>query len=185
VIGRRASLLALTTALPSAARAQAPRLPSVVLLDQAGRRWPLAGLAQRRAVLVSFFFTGCTAICPPQTAALAELQAELARRAAPAGEGGPLLLSISLDPLGDTPETMRGYAARFGITLGAERGWLLLGGDPATLARVWAAFEVPAGGPESHLAFVWIGREGGRSWRRAGALDPPEALAALLLEPLA
>ncbi|MDO9713443.1 SCO family protein [Paracraurococcus lichenis] len=181
MIGRRAGLLAMTAALPGAARAQATRLPPVVLLDQAGRRWPLVGLAQRRPVLVSFFFTGCTAICPPQTAALAELQAELARRAA--AEGGPLLLSISLDPLGDTPDAMRAYAARFGIALGLERSWLMLGGDPAALARVWAAFEVPGGGPESHLAFVWIGREGGRSWRRAGALEPPEALAALLLEP--
>ncbi|MBV1796531.1 SCO family protein [Siccirubricoccus sp. G192] len=159
------------------------RLPPVALVDQSGRRWPLAELGRRRTVLVSFFFTGCTSICPPQTAALDELRGELARRSALDTEAGPLLLSISLDPTGDTPEAMRGYAERFGIALGLERGWLMLGGEPAALARVWSAFEVPGGGPDSHLAFFWIGRTSSRVWRRVSAFEPPERLAALLLEP--
>lgn len=182
MIPRRAWLAAATTLLPGKLQAEATplRLPPVTLLDQAGRRWPLGELVRHRPVLVSFFFTGCTTVCPPQTAALADLQAELARRAGP--PPGPLLLSISLDPTGDTPANLGAYAARFGIATGAAQGWLLLGGAPEALARVWAAFEVPGGGPENHLAFVWTSPPGGRSWHRDSAFAPPEALAARLLD---
>ncbi|WP_165943310.1 SCO family protein [Roseicella aquatilis] len=185
MIPRRLCLLGAVALLPGRARAgesRGGRLPPVTLLDPAGRRWPLAGLDPRRPVLVSFFFTGCVTLCPPQIMALEALREELARRPAPEVEARPLLLSISLDPAGDTPEAMRRHAARFGIAPGPEQGWLMLGGDPAALARVWSAFEVPGGGPDSHLAFVWIGRAGGRSWRRVGAFEPPERLAALLRE---
>mgnify|MGYP000394383097 CR=1 FL=1 len=58
-----------------------------------------------RVVLVNFVFTGCSTICPVQTRALADLQAQVPE---------PLrrqvhFLSISLDPLSDTPQALKAY----------------------------------------------------------------------------
>jgi protein SCO1 len=175
---RQLALAALAAARASPGAAQAPGLPGVVLLDQDGTGRPLADLARGRAVVLGFFFTGCATICPPQTAAMQALQEELT------GQPGtrPLLLSISLDPLGDTPQAMRAYAARFGLALGAEPGWFLLGGDPRALLRVWTAFEQPTSRPEEHAAQLWLGAPEGRPWRRVGALTPTGRLLAMLRE---
>ncbi|PZP42913.1 MAG: hypothetical protein DI601_16780 [Azospirillum brasilense] len=173
MIGRRA-LLGLLAAAP--AWAQGTRLPPVVLVDQSGVRRDLGAVAVQRPLVLSFFFTGCTTICPPQTAAMQALQGELAGWPEPR----PLLLSVSLDPFGDTPEAMRAYAGRFGLELGPDKGWLLLGGDPRALLRVWRAFEQPEGRPEDHAAQIWLGAPGGRDWQRVGALTPPDRLAAML-----
>ena len=168
-------------AAPVPGEGRAPRLPPVILSDHEGRRWPFAELARRRPVAVSFFFTGCTTLCPPQTMAMANLQEELGRRIPLDGESSPLLLSVSLDPLGDTPQAMQDYAGQFGLSLGPRRGWLLLTGEPQALARVWAAFEAAGNRPEDHTAMLWLGQPGGRRWRRASALAAPETLADLLL----
>lgn len=175
--GRR-GLAAAALALAARSAAAAPGLPAVTLIDQDGAPRALAGLGRGRPLVLSFFFSGCTTLCPPQAMALQALQEELAGRAPAVA---PLLLSVSLDPLGDTPEAMRRLAARFGLSLGLQRGWLLLGGEPAQLARVWAAFEAPDGRPTDHAALLWLGAAEDRAWRRVGALTPTATLADLLL----
>ncbi|UPG74578.1 SCO family protein (plasmid) [Roseomonas gilardii subsp. gilardii] len=179
---RRALLLAsLAISLATTARrAHAERivLPGVSLLDQSGTPRSLAGIARGRPVVLSFFFTGCTTICPPQTSAMQVLQEELRGTAG----ARPLLLSITLDPLGDTPEAMRAYAGRFGLLLGPEHDWFLLGGDPQALQRVWTSFGQPGARPEEHAAQIWLGAPDGRTWRRVGALTPPGQVASMLRE---
>jgi protein SCO1/2 len=183
---RRALLLA-TLAVPLVdptvapirrAHAERVALPGVSLLDQSGMPRSLAGIARGRPVALSFFFTGCTTICPPQTAAMQALQDELRGAAGTRA----LLLSITLDPLGDTPEAMRDYAGRFGLMLGPEHGWFLLGGDPRALQQVWNAFGQPGSRPEEHAAQIWLGAPDGRTWRRVGALTPPGQVASMLRE---
>ena len=179
MIGRRRLAAAALALVSRGAAAAVPGLPAVTLFDQDGAPRPLAALGRGRPLMMSFFFSGCTTLCPPQAMALQALQEELVGRA-PAVL--PLLLSVSLDPLGDTPEAMRGFAARFDLSLGLQHGWLLLGGKPAQLARVWAAFEVPDGRPTDHAALLWLGAAEGRAWRRVGALTPTTTLADLLLQ---
>lgn len=170
---------------PAPANAQGLRVPDVRLLDHRGQPQPLAELC-RQPVLLAFFYTGCASVCPPQTAALRALRERLDAAAvggvgAAGAERRPaMLLSISLDPLNDTPEALARYAARFGVRLGRDAGWLMLTGERAQLKPVWRTFDAPENAAAEHSALVWVGDAGRGRWTRASALSPTAALLALL-----
>ena len=70
----------------------------------------LADLRDRTTVL-SFFFTGCNTACPLQTAKLASLQDSL-----PTNIKDQLrFVSVSIDLLSDTPETISEFTEKFDI----------------------------------------------------------------------
>lgn len=182
---RRQVLIALAAACTSAsltpvsAQTASGRVvvPDAQLLDQAGVMHRLRALCDG-PVVIGFFYTGCSTVCPPQTAALRALRERL--DAAGAGAPRVRLLQISVDPLGDSPETLRVYARRFELRLGLETGWLMLTGEAAELRRVWAAFGVAAGDPQAHSSLLWLGSAPLGRWTRAAALTPTPKLVELL-----
>jgi len=128
-----AALLAATGAGHAADWLPPPALPPVPLKDADGRPWTLPqALDGTRVAVVSFFFTGCQAVCPPQTALLNEARQQLHERG---HTRGLRLLALSVDPLGDGPTQLRDYARRFGLPLAqpdareANGEWLLLTGE--------------------------------------------------------
>ncbi len=155
-----------------------PAVPDVTLLDQDGRDVALASLIDMRPVVVNFFFTGCFATCPMQTAQLAELQSEMSAR--PPMGPPPLILSISLSPMSDTPAAMTDYARKFDIQLGDRANWLMLTGGYDDLRRVWQAFGQDISAAEDHAAQFWIGRPGEHRWTRVDPLAEPSAIYLLL-----
>lgn len=179
--------LGLLAGLPRHARAAgtawlpAPPLPPVALRDQDGRAFtPAQALAGARTAVVSFFFTGCQTVCPPQTALLREAQRRLQAEGRAAGLR---LLAISVDPLGDGPAQLRDYARRFELPLaqpGAPDGWRLLTGEREPVARVLAAFGVLAAAPGEHPSLLWLADLPRGRWTRSSSLNPPETLVALL-----
>ncbi len=179
-----AILVSLLSALSGASVAgsiwsdQAPSIPAVKLTDQDGKQWQLQELIKDRPVLINFFFTGCKAICPTQTVQMQDVQHSISGT----NDHGntPLFLSISLDPLSDTPEAIREFMAKFGITAGAEKNWLFLHGNFEDLQPVWKAFQQPVGQAGQHDALFWIGRPKQGQWTRAGALSSGRAVAELL-----
>lgn len=158
-----------------------PRVPAVDLLDHQGQAHALRALIDGPTVM-SFFFTGCSTVCPPQTAVMRDLQQRLIA-ARPAGKARvPLLLSISLDPLNDTPAALAAYAGRFSARLGRDAGWLMLTGAVPALRQVWAAFDAPAGQPAEHTAILWVSDAAARRWTRTSALTPVARLAQMLTQ---
>ena len=92
-------------------------VPHFALVDQNGRsvtREELAGAPW----FANFVYTSCHGSCPVLSGEMAKLEHRVGRRAR--------LVSFSVDPARDTPETLRAYAERFGATAG---GWLFVGGD--------------------------------------------------------
>ncbi len=78
--------------------------------------------------IVSFFFTTCPGTCVQQNQKLKELQDEF--------EGqGIRFVAISCDPVTDTPEALREYAARFGAD---KDQWLFMTGELDYIRRVGA-----------------------------------------------
>jgi protein SCO1/2 len=155
----------------------ASELPPFALTDQSGRLVRPEEL-RGRAVLVSFIFTTCVEACPIVTAQLARVQAE----ARAAGLTPRLrFVSISVDPVTDTPERLREYAKAYGADLDS---WHFLTGRPEDVAGVMRSLGVgtaPGKRGLAHDAPVIFVDARGRVVERqdALALVPDRALATL------
>src|SRR5436309_689253 len=90
-------------AQPSAKQPSAA-LPDVTVVDQDGKRLRFySDLVRGRTVAIDFIYTSCTTICPMLTANFRNVQQELGARV-----GKDItLISISIDPVTDTPAKMK------------------------------------------------------------------------------
>jgi len=80
--------------------------------------------------LASFFFTTCPGICPQLNRHLAGYQQRLTARGVP-------LVSITTDPVTDSPEVLRPYARNYRT---ANTDWRFLTGDPLLIRRIGSEF---------------------------------------------
>lgn len=103
-------------------------LPAYELLDTQGEAFGSRQLAGR-VYVVSFIFTRCASICPR----LASAMAKLARRYDEAGVESVHLLTISVDPVYDTPERLAEYARTHDAELAR---WTFLTGDEAAIREL-------------------------------------------------
>lgn len=85
----------------------------------------LAALLRGRATALHLMFTGCSSVCPIQGATFERVQALLPDQQV----RGIQLLSLSIDPQGDTPRAMRAWLERFG----ARAGWIAVAPEPEDL----------------------------------------------------
>jgi protein SCO1/2 len=145
----------------------------VSLVDQDGRRHQLySDLMRGKTVVMTSFYTSCTATCPLVMSAMAALQADLGERL---GRDVHLLL-ITTDPETDTPERLSEYAKRFG----ARPGWYLLTGTSADVALALRKFGHPTAPREAHLSQVAIGNDRTGLWKKMRSIGKPGDLAALV-----
>jgi protein SCO1/2 len=80
-------------------------------------------------VLMNFVFTGCSSTCPLQVQELAELRRALPPDVARAVQ----FLSITVDPMSDTPAALLAFAQRMGAD---QAGWRFATGAPADIDRL-------------------------------------------------
>jgi protein SCO1/2 len=103
----RAAMAVCALAFPAAAAAPAlPRIgpaPEFALTDQDNRPFSLRDLRGRVAV-VTFLFTSCSDTCPVLTAKLVAIQRQLG-----ADKERVHFVGITVDPLNDTPATLKRY----------------------------------------------------------------------------
>jgi protein SCO1/2 len=130
--GRRAFLATLLApTLAGAGQTQLPVIgpaPFFALIDQNGRSMSLADL-RGKVLAIGFVFTTCSESCPIVTAKMAGIQ----RRLGSAFGRRVHFVSISVDPLSDTPERLRTFAAKFSADV---PGWSFLTGTPAQIGDV-------------------------------------------------
>ena len=144
-------------------------LPDVVLVDQAGRPFPAAGLLdEARPIAVNFIFTTCTTICPVMSTTFAQTLREL-------GEDADRVhfVSISIDPEQDTPAALARYAGRFQ----APPEWTFLTGSASDVQKVLKGFDVWTGSKLSHRPITLLRRPGETEWVRLEGLGNGSALA--------
>ncbi|MBX3444323.1 MAG: VCBS repeat-containing protein [Planctomyces sp.] len=103
--------------------------PEFLLTDQSGAPFGARDL-KGQVWIVNFMFTRCAATCPQQTSRIAELQ-NRARRWQ--GAERLKLLSITVDPVNDTPQRLAEYGQRFQAD--AER-WKFLTGERDVLRAI-------------------------------------------------
>jgi len=137
-------------------------LPDVMLVNQDGARVRLPDvLTADKPVLLNFFFSTCTTICPVLSAGVSALLKTLGPQA-----GEVRVVSIAIDPDHDTPDVLRGYRKRFGA--GPE--WELLTGSREDIDRVLKAFDAYSPDKVAHRPLNFLRPPGGNSWVRIDGL---------------
>ena len=131
------------------------------LRDQDGRWTTLAG-ARGQVVVLTFLYSTCWDLCPAQAAEIAQAVGEV-------GEG-VVVYGVSVDPVGDTQERVRGWLADRGLAGGPVK--FLIGSRPE-LAPVWAAYGiVPIGATPGEAAAAAVSADRIRGEGGGGAQDP-------------
>ncbi len=144
------------------AAAPAPSAAKVVLrgeplVDTSGKRVRLAeDVIGGRIAVVNFIYTNCTTVCPVSSATFQQLQGKLG---AALGKD-VVLVSISVDPLRDTPERLRDFSGRYE----ARAGWIWLTGAKPDVDAVLKGFGAYTPNFEDHSATVLVGDASG--WTR-------------------
>ncbi len=95
------------------------KAPAFVLTDQNGDSLN-AEMLKGDIYVASFFFSRCGTVCPPLNRNLARVQENFK------SDEQVKLLSISVDPGYDVPDTLKSYSARYGAMPGK---WFFLTGD--------------------------------------------------------
>jgi protein SCO1/2 len=104
-------------------------LPNVEVVDQDNRKLRFYDdVLKGKIVVISFIYTSCKNICPLVIARLAEVKDMLGD-----SFGRDIhFVSISIDPIPDTPEKLKEHARSFQI----GKGWTFLTGDPENIDRI-------------------------------------------------
>lgn len=135
------------------------KLPDTALVDQDGKSVRLRTEAMAgRLVVINFVYTTCTTVCPVQSALIADLRMRLGDRAG----RDVALISVTVDPLRDTPQRLKEFAARFGD----GPGWRLLTGSRQAVDEVLKAFDAYTSNYADHPAVVLVGDSRGGDWVR-------------------
>lgn len=145
-------------------------IPDIPVVDKDGQ-WSgiVSRFADKGPLLIAFSYTGCVTLCPITHAILADVDDRLDNPGAP-----PLtVLTISLDPVNDTPARLSEVAD----TLGTSTRWHWLAAAPTDTPALLSAMGVPSGPPEAHDPLFLLGDFADGKFRRiAGLPDPAELL---------
>lgn len=149
--------------------------PPFQLTDQDGNARSLEDF-RGKVVVLDFIWTRCPGPCPILTG----LHVDLQRRLPPALRAKTQLVSISLDPVRDTPAVMREYATKRGADLS---NWSFLTGAPEQVDDVLRRYGVGSAkmpdGQVEHVVATFLIAPDGQIERRYLGLeghDPKELL---------
>ena len=147
----------------------------VNLVDQDGRTLRFySDLLKGKTVIANFFFTTCTGVCPPINRNLEILQNALGDRLG----RDIFIVSISVDPLTDTPARLKDYAKRFH----AKSGWTFLTGQKENVERALYKLGSYVENKDDHTTIIIIGNEGTGLWKKALGLAKADELLRLVYE---
>jgi protein SCO1 len=165
---------------PSAPADQAPTaaqkyFTDVNLVDQNGRTLRFySDLLKGKTVIANAFFTTCTGVCPPMNRNLEMVQNALGDRLG----RDVFIISISVDPVTDTPERLRDYAKRFH----ARSGWTFLTGPKENVDQALYKLGSYVENKNDHTTVIIIGNEGTGLWKKAFGLAKADELLKLVYD---
>ena len=138
-------------------------IPDVKVLDQHGNALHFyTDLIKDKIVAINFIFTNCTTICPPLAATFARLQKEMGDRIGKDVH----LISISVDPLTDTPERLKAWGAKFK----AGPGWTFVTGEKQEMDKAVECARRRGFKREDHTPAMIIGNDSKGVWTRTYGL---------------
>lgn len=149
------------------------KVEDVLLTDQDGRQVKLKGeVIGERIVVIDFVYTTCTTVCPVVSSLFAKLQEQLGERLG----RDVSLVSLSVDPVRDTPARLKQYGQRYG----ARPGWSWLTGSSEAVTAALKGFGTYTPRFEDHPVILLVGDPRSGRWTRLyGFSDPAQILAAV------
>jgi protein SCO1 len=145
-----------------------------ILVDQNGRSHRFySDLVAGRVVIMNIIFTGCRSSCPIIMGRLVELQDLLGPKRSDVS-----ILSISVDPVLDTPQALHAYADG----LQAGPGWYFLTGAKESVETVLRRIGNRSSTPEDHTDVIVVGNDATGTWIKLTAIATTEDLARAVLE---
>jgi protein SCO1/2 len=145
------------------------------LLTQEGKEVRFyTDMLKGKVVLISFIYTSCTEICPILMPNLVRIQELLGD-----GSGRDVsLISISVDPVDDTPEELKKYGEKYG----ARDGWTFLTGKKENVDWVVYKLGQYTEDFEDHSMLFLLGDVKNARWAKMRGDMAPETIAARLLD---
>ncbi|EHR73474.1 uncharacterized protein SCO1/SenC/PrrC [Burkholderiales bacterium JOSHI_001] len=156
-------------AKPAAPKPVKVALADTALVDQFGKAVKLKSDAVgERIVVVDFIYTNCTTVCPVNSALLAQVQKGLGARVGK----DVALLSLSVDPVRDTPARLKDYSAKYGT----PQGWQWLTGSKPQVDEALKAFDAWTPNFVEHPAVIMVGDGKSGKWLRFFGFASPEQI---------
>ena len=184
----RAAILALLSGcLPGAAPEKPARADArssaqeyfsdVILVNQHGEKLRFySDLLKGKVVVINSFFATCTTVCPPMNHKLTQIQEALGDKLGK----DVLILSLTVDPLNDTPPRLKEYAERYH----AKPGWHFLTGKKENVD--WALYKLGqyVEAKDDHSILFIMGNEPKEVWKKVLSTARTEELIRILQEVL-
>ena len=140
------------------------------LLDQNGQTLRFYSDAlQNRVVLLNVIFTSCNDACPLVTRKLKEVREVLGDKA-----DGITFISLTSDPLRDTPAVLKAYTLKQGVD---DPHWLFLTGNKAQMELVLGRIGQIVPTPEQHSTQLIVGDVANKRWSKIRPDAPAAAIA--------
>jgi protein SCO1/2 len=140
-----------------------------ILVDQNGHSHRFySDLIAGRVVIMNIIFTGCRSSCPIIMGRLLELQDLLGPKRSDVS-----ILSISVDPVLDTPQMLHAYAD----SLQAGPGWYFLTGAKDAVDTVLRRIGNRSSKPEDHSDVIVVGNDASGTWIKLTAIATTEDIA--------
>lgn len=161
----------LVVTIPAAAQQSAGQeyFTDVVLVNQHGEDMRLySDVLKGNVVVINSFFATCEDTCPVINGKLAAFQERLGDRLG----SEILLISITIDPITDTPGRLKAYAEKFN----ARSGWLFLSGQKENVDHALSKFGLYVDDKNAHKSIVLVGNEPTGLWKKAFGLGKTEEL---------
>ena len=141
----------------------------VELINQNGEKMKFySDLLRDKVVIINSFFATCTGVCLPLNRNLEKVQQALGERLGK----DVYILSITVDPLVDTPPNLKEYAKK----LNARPGWYFLTGSKENVDFALKKIGQFVDDKNDHLNIFIIGNERTGLWKKAFGLAKSEEL---------
>lgn len=141
----------------------------VELVNQNGQKLRFySDLLKDKVVIISSFMATCRSACPAKNSNLEKIQDFLGQRLGT----DVFILSITVDPVIDTPARLKEYAK----TYHAKLGWHFLSGKKENVD--WALHKIGqyVANKEDHVNILVVGNEPTGLWKKSFALASPAEL---------
>jgi protein SCO1 len=141
----------------------------VVLINQNGDKMRLySDLLKGKVVIINSFFATCQGSCLPMNRNLEKVQEALGDHVGK----DVVIISISVDPIVDTPANLKEYAKK----LHARPGWYFLTGEKQNVDLALNKLGQFVSDKQDHLNIFIIGNERTGLWKKAFGLAPSDQL---------